>query len=459
MRQRMGNRSLRVIIIGGGFTNKGAEAMALTTVEQIIHRFPDAHVVIASYTQSEDVEYGVQRNARGIRGTFRYIRNSRGWTKPVGTLALGLPVPNALRAWVTRLDPYIAELAEADLVLDVSGFAMSDQRELLRQLMYCFEIASCRWLGIPFVAMTQAFGPFSGIQKFLARHFLPKADLLIARGASTGAHLEGAGITEFRTCPDMAYLFPSGDPAEGRRLLTDAGLAPSTKGFGIVPNINLYRRSGGTDEDNAYIRGMARVAALATELGAVPVFLCHEGYEDRRSDAWVAQQIIRAAGLERSVIISARHTAAELKAMLQSLDFVVACRFHAVVAAISTATPFLALGWAHKYEELVREAGEPNAVMDGRYTNGEQWRARVRELWLGRDAMRERMQQRVGPLKAAAAEAFDAVEQIVVTRRQVARNRGLDAMKLAKNGRRPDAPAATGNGSTRHGANGSLLGR
>jgi colanic acid/amylovoran biosynthesis protein len=92
---------------------------------------------------------------------------------------------------------------------------------------------------------------------------------------------------------------------------------------------------------------------------------------------------------------------------------VVASRFHSVVAAISMATPFLALGWSHKYRELVEETGLNNAVLDGRGLGAETLIMAVERLWNERMTTREQLKRVTPKLKQSAAREFDLIEEIL----------------------------------------------
>ena len=45
----------------------------------------------------------------------------------------------------------------------------------------------------------------------------------------------------------------------------------------------------------------------------------------------------------------------KLKSVLSDYLFVVGSRYHALVAALSNSTPVIALGWSHKYDELLAD--------------------------------------------------------------------------------------------------------
>jgi colanic acid/amylovoran biosynthesis protein len=101
--------------------------------------------------------------------------------------------------------------------------------------------------------------------------------------------------------------------------------------------------------------------------------------------------------------------ATELKGIIASLDFLVGARYHSVVAAAASATPFLAVGWAHKYSELATEAGVPYAYIDGRTSSIENVLSAVRVGWDRRDETRTLLDLGRSSLEASARRAFEVM--------------------------------------------------
>jgi len=48
-------------------------------------------------------------------------------------------------------------------------------------------------------------------------------------------------------------------------------------------------------------------------------------------------------------------TAAEVKSVIGNCDLLLSSRYHALIAALSQGIPAAAIGWSHKYEELLAE--------------------------------------------------------------------------------------------------------
>lgn len=404
----------QILFIGANFRNKGAEAMALTAVEEFHQRYPQARLIVASYAAHERIPYAAHKTERGAY--FELIRNTRTMRKVFLVFAAALARRREKRSLCAKGDSYLQTLAASDLVVDLSGFAFSDQRPFLRRLIYCFEIFTSQVFKVPFVVFTQALGPFEKLStKLLARYFLPQTALIISRGEATKHHLQKLKLpkeTPIYRAPDAAYLF--------RGATMDEFVAHLRSQFGndyplvgVVPNINIFQRSYPRTLNNPYLRQLQYLAQYAqTKIGVNLLFITHESSSRQNNDAWLSEQILHhLKGRQRTLMLGGEQSAAELKGIIARLDFIIASRFHALVAAISSAVPFLAIGWSHKYVELVEEAGVAEAIVDGRYANGGDLAEKFAELFSARDELKAKLIEARLELAKDAKVAFDLVKE------------------------------------------------
>jgi colanic acid/amylovoran biosynthesis protein len=386
---------MNILLIGANFKNKGAEAMALTAVREFHSRLPGCSITVASYAKQESILYGAHRLDE--RTSFTLIRNNKGPSTALKILG------RALTGQPPGGDQYLEALESADVVIDISGFALTDKRPLLRRIVFGLEILTARIFKKPFVIFTQALGPFNQWStRVLGRLTLPLASLICARGESTLKFLQTLSLpssVRIIRCADSAYLF-SAEQAKSPIRTTQRPLV------GLVPNINNYERSG-----ESYLIQLKNIVDFATEqLGVKVVILCHEHYENRKGDSWLAEEISKAVKSRDAVeTVSGRHSAAELKQAIAELDLLIASRFHSLVAANSLAVPSIALAWAHKYHELFAEAGVPHLVVDSENLSPEACLAKVRMAWETREEIAKTLKARGPALRSSAATAYDEV--------------------------------------------------
>jgi colanic acid/amylovoran biosynthesis protein len=409
---------MNILLIGANFKNKGAEAMAITAIRELSERVPNANFTVASYAAREALPYGEHTlTIRDRECTFRLIRNQKSLSTAGRVLGGALSPTKALRARVARGNTYLEAIASADIVIDISGFALTDKRPLHRRVVFVAEILTAKIFRKPFVVLTQAVGPFEQLMtRVLAKIGLPLADLVCARGESTVKYLEALGIqkkTKVIRCADSAYLFSCGGHDSSPPLIQRP---PHDQPIiGIVPNTNVFDRAKTIDGINSYTALLAATIDHAVEmLNARVVFICHEHYEGRKDDQWLAHEAIRHSTHGPSVqVISGNHSAVDLKRAIGNADLLIASRFHSLVAANSLAVPSIALAWAHKYHELFAEAGIPELVFDGDDLVVSEFIPHLDHAWNRRDEIAQTLRERQESLRASARQAFDAVAEMI----------------------------------------------
>ncbi len=131
---------MNILLIGANFKNKGAEAMALTAIREFSERFPEATFTVASYAAREALSYGEHTlTIRDLPCTFRLIRNEKSISTALRILGALLSPTNALRTRVAKGNTYLEAVASADIIIDISGFALTDKRPLHRRVVFVAE--------------------------------------------------------------------------------------------------------------------------------------------------------------------------------------------------------------------------------------------------------------------------------------------------------------------------------
>jgi polysaccharide pyruvyl transferase WcaK-like protein len=114
----------------------------------------------------------------------------------------------------------------------------------------------------------------------------------------------------------------------------------------IVPNTKMFTH-GGLDRTR-YVELLAGFSGAAKANGLTSVVVVHE-----ETDHGVARQLADYIGAP----LFSDSDPLVLKAALGQAAAAVASRFHAVVGCLSQSVPTLAMGWSHKYRELLDDFG------------------------------------------------------------------------------------------------------
>jgi colanic acid/amylovoran biosynthesis protein len=108
------------------------------------------------------------------------------------------------------------------------------------------------------------------------------------------------------------------------------------------------------------------------------------------------------------VHVDANISAAEVKSVIGDCDLLVGSRYHALIAALSQGIPVAAIGWSHKYEELLKEANlSANMLSLGDSTV--QVLTSVDSIIEHLSQSRTSIQSRLPGIKASAATALEVL--------------------------------------------------
>ena len=339
------------------------------------------------------------------------------------------------------ITPYLAEVIHSDIVVDFSGDIFGDNADLLGPDR--FEVGLCKLrtaqiLGKPTALIAGSPGPFGAPRtRALAGEVLAGCFLVTTREELSLELLRNCGCDTTHipalACP--AFLFDStlAAPAVAPivRGMRDSAAGRPVVGF-VLCGWNFLRgpfdrwpRTG--DEFRPFVEG---VECLANELGAAVCLISHaNGFPPPPArfrlihgrDYPIAQQLLSEVRQRRRTTgpvftLDSVHPAAEMHAILGSLDFLVSGRVHAAVAALSQQVPTVIVDYgheprAHKLRGFARVAGVEDCVADPR-ADGDIV-TKIRSCWAERGTLRRRLGERMPLVRALARRNFDLLPPLL----------------------------------------------
>lgn len=334
----------KILFISASFQNKGSAAMLISTLKIFRKLIPDGEFALASSYPEFDRE---RAKKCGLR-IFEYQFTVKNILKPLISMA--------------------SELVNTNVVVDLSGFAFSDKDRRKGMLIKGLTIIICKLFRKSVILYSQSLGPFNyKFTRLLCKVCLQRANVIVVRGGISRSHLHSLGITKnVYVYADSAFLL---DTVPQKRLneMLDKENMRRRKGvrkIGIAVNTRIYERTKGLRTDNQYVTVMAQLSDFLVEnLNAEIVFVPYEitprGYDDR----FVARIIFKnVRNKHRIHLIENEYDPRELKALTQIFDLFIGCRFHSIIASTSMCIPTIAIGWSHKYLEMMEVLGQAKYV-------------------------------------------------------------------------------------------------
>jgi polysaccharide pyruvyl transferase WcaK-like protein len=415
---------MRVLIRGGGLINKGAEAMLLTAKVELGARLATASFVLPFDCIRHDSE---QTQAHAYGFAVKPLREESAFASTSRLTHAALFSRYKARDLLRRRSEHLETLnmlMDVDAVVDVHGYAFGDpwgEHYATRTDLF---VEHCRAHGKPYVFLPQSWGPFQR-KSTLGRYraICSGATGLFARDKASRAYvgeLLGRPAEAIALSPDIAFRFRPAQNAEAAPLFAALGIEERVGALvGIAPNMRVFERAIGEGSENAYMRALVNIARLFLAEGVRVVLIPHEikarqSATERDDDRFLISRVAEELADARVIPMVGNYTAPQIKAVIGQLDLLIGSRFHALVGALSSGVPVVALGWSHKYDELLDDVGLRGYCTGYDELHWEQVRPKVLSAWKVREGLRGILDARLPAIQSQVDECFDEVAQMLV---------------------------------------------
>lgn len=385
----------KILFTGASFQNKGSAAMIISTLGTFRKSIQDVEFVLASSYPKFDRERAKKYGLRVFKYQFR------------------------LRSILNPLMAMVSELVNTSVVVDLSGLGFSDQARKKGMLIKGLTIVICTLFRKPVILYSQSLGPFNHkFTRLLCKFCLQRASVIVVRGKSSADHLYGLGLRKnIYVYADSAFLL---EPAPQSRLdeileKEKIGKKESVRRIGIAVNTRIYERTKGRGTENQYVNVIAQLSDFLVEnldfdVVFVPYEITPRGYDDR----FVARLIRKRASNKRRLhLIENEYDPTELKALTRLFDLFIGCRFHSIVASTSMRVPTIAVGWSHKYLEIMDLLGQAEYVCSLKDLSLKNLIDLTNSALHRRKEVEKELEARVSKVKASAIENARLVAKII----------------------------------------------
>lgn len=335
---------MRYILTGVETRNKGAELMLYAILQQIEKLDPQAEVFMRMAAVPQGLDY-VKTNVKLCEKPYKFqVMQARKW-KVVSILSrLGIDTV-----------PFFSDaraVKDVDFVLDGSGFWFTDQWNLEEAEVQMWEIMlhNYRKQGSRIVFLPQAFGPVElDSTRRVIKSIASNSDLILPRDQVSYEYMKVAGVPESKMMiyPDFTSLVEGVVP-HGYDHLKD--------GVCVIPNMRMIDK--GTISFENYIEVLKTIILKAQAQGKVVYLLNHEGKQDEQL-AYNCQK-----RLGETIEVVTGLNGLEVKGLISTASLCVTSRFHGVASALNSCVPCLATSWSHKYEELFKDYGQKDCILN-----------------------------------------------------------------------------------------------
>ena len=342
-----------ILITGGGFHNKGAQAMTFIAVSELKKRFPEHRLIVISdkdvaLMDQEDYIYNfdIMRTSLCIPHGFYLL----GGMAKLYAMKQGLrkkDVQKSMEVW-----------KNTEYIVDVSGYALGSNWNNATSMCTALWAALAKKYNAKSIYMPQSFGPFAyhslrgKLVSYCIGKYMKKADVACAR-EEVGMRLlqEKYHLKNVMKSPDLVL--------QNKEIHLDAiykkvpnlvELDIKPHSVGIVPNTETIRYMEKEKVLSMYKKLIERL--LRAEYTVY--VLAHA-----KNDIGICTEIKNLYPDNENVIeITNEFSCLEFDINVAKFEFLIASRFHSVVHAYRHSVPCVIVGWAEKYRELAKLCGQ-----------------------------------------------------------------------------------------------------
>lgn len=346
-----------IMIIGGEFNNKGAQAMSFITISRLKELFPQHEILFVSevdiYRDPKDL---VNYNFKIIHNPF--LRNN----------FFGETILRKLLKKNQRINPkeYKKYLPNTEYIFDISGYALSSQWGEEKSLQYLKRCEISSNYGIKTVILPQSIGPFNYTSEKIdwkekLSQTLNKVNLIFPREEQGRQALEDVNVIDnVIQCYDLVLTSRAAINWSSiyHNIPEDREFTIASKSVAIIPNMRNFDHSNKDELLEVY-------NTIVNELikKGKNIYLIRHSGEDIEACHLIKDLFKYNDSVK---IISEDMTPSEFEKLIQKFDYAIASRFHSVVHSYKEKVPCLILGWAIKYQELAKLFDQSQYVLDVR---------------------------------------------------------------------------------------------
>lgn len=347
-----------IIITGGELFNKGAQAMTFIAVDEMKKRFKDCNVYVLS-------EMDLQRPKKEQKQyAFRFM----GWYPLKFAKCQSNPILRTVCLLRNKKELMEAEeiYKNADLMIDISGYALGSNWSIETCNRYLDHLEFAKEFHIPVYLMPQSFGPFDfhgdegrKIDKRIAE-LLPTVKVICAREQEgleqlkERYHLDNVILTNDLVLNNCGITLKN--VYQDIPLISLQDIIPGS--VAVIPNQRNYEVSNQFRVQNLYILMIKKLLQICPAVYLV---------SHSNPDVQICKQLkLEFANEDRVILIDKELNCIEFNEIVRNFDFIVASRFHAIVHAFKNNVPCIALGWATKYHELMKQFSQEKYMLDVR---------------------------------------------------------------------------------------------
>lgn len=265
----------------------------------------------------------------------------------------------------------VKTIKKVDIIVDISGIMFSDffGRSFLEKIFEGAHLLVGKALRKIVIKYTCDMGPFNNLKnRIIAKLCLNRIDLIFARSKVTMNYLRQIGVTTpIFVIPDTAFILKP-YMYKKEEIISCEKIGKQLVGISVSHTIMRYKKYEKIDFliKEKYIKVISELIHYLTKnVNAYVLLIPNELNFKHYNDLSVAREIFDSLTNKKDVLLLEKeYNAKHLKGIIRLCDLFIGSRYHSIVAALSSCVPTIAIGWHHKYQEVMKSMNLENFVFD-----------------------------------------------------------------------------------------------
>lgn len=431
----MQNSHKKVCLLGASFAtdNMGVGAITAGAIQCILHRLPEAEIVLLDYGKKE-ITYDFPFRGKivpiqmiNMRFSKRvYLKNNIAFLILIAFILKLIPFQNVKTGIIIR-NICLQHLHEADIIAAIAaGDSFSDIYGLGRLFYVALPQLLVLFMGRELFLLPQTLGPFRGrIARFIAKYIIGHARMAYSRdfigqkwiGEFLGSRLLAEKV---RFCYDVGFVL---EPIPPEKIDVGDLLAKKKENCCVVGmNISGLLFMGGYTRKNMfglkieYRELVYDILDLLMRKPEVVVLLVPHVFgppENSESDAVVCERIyndqVMAPYKSRLFLVKGEHNQNTIKYVIGLCDFFIGSRMHACIAALSQCIPAVAIAYSNKFLGVMQTIAVDSLVADPREMGKKEILGIISSVFERRHFLRRQLELGIPHVKQKALNLFDEI--------------------------------------------------
>lgn len=357
---------MNYIIKGGEFNNKGAEAMSLIAIYNILERDHEAKIYFLDYGYDMGIANNLSIVPFRVHPDYLKYLSGKSSKKYIYSRCKNFfKFFLKPRAYIKNREYLIAKdiISSADFFIDISGFSLSSvwgKHEIDFYLTW-LEAVKKNSPQCKMILMPQSFGPFDDLfDKERAFKILSQCEKIYAREKKGYVLLNNMGLNNVEFCFDSVLIENKYRP---ELVLRDfekySKLVPRVEpeSVAIVPNARLVD-IGKNDTVSLLVMYAKIIDAVSSTHN---VYLIPHAGEDLELCKKIKSIFLEK---EKVILIDTILNSFNYEKIVKNMSFIIASRYHSIIHAYKESIPAVILGWSEKYNEVAKAFNQERYIID-----------------------------------------------------------------------------------------------